>query len=316
MENLAYSLNATAPVFLVIILGYILRQIGVLDDHFTSVCNKFNFKITLPVMLYMQMTENNVKEHFSGGFVLLCAVITTVSIAFCWLFARLTLKDHHMVGAFAQSSFRGSVAVLGMALVTNIYGSASVVPAMMVGSVTLYNVFAVLILTLEGPKDVQENWKASMVKSVKSIVTNPLILAILIGLFVSWFQIQLPVVLERSLGYVSDLGMPQALICIGAGFQGAEAIKKIRPTLASTFIKLVLLPGLALPVCAFLGIRGEYLAAILVMQGSPSTSTGYVMVKSMGGDDVLASGTVVATTALSAFTLTFWVFLARQLGLL
>ena len=316
MENFMYSINATGPVFLVIILGYILRQVGILDDHFTSVCNSFNFKITLPVMLYVQMTENNLRENFSGGFVLLCAAITTVSILGIWIGAKLFLRDKGMVGAFVQGGYRSSVAVLGMALVTNIYGSGTTVPAMMVGSVTLYNVFAVLILTLEGPQSREGSLKSNLIGSAKSIVTNPLLLAILIGMAASWFQVKLPLMLDRGLGYVADMAMPQALICIGASFQGAEAIKKIKPTIAVTIIKLLVLPGLALPLCMALGIRGEYLAAILVMQGAPTTSTGYVMAKSMGGDDVLASSAVVATTALSAFTLTFWVFFARQLGLL
>ena len=151
MESFFYSVNATAPVFLVILLGYILRRIGILDEHFVSVCNRFNFKITLPVMLFVQMTETSLRDNFSGGFVLLCAVITVLSAVGIWIGARIFLKDRHMVGAFVQAGYRSSVAVLGMALVTNIYGSGAVVPMMMVGSVPLFNVFAVLILTLEGP---------------------------------------------------------------------------------------------------------------------------------------------------------------------
>ena len=93
-------------------------------------------------------------------------------------------------------------------------------------------------------------------------------------------------------------------------------MKKIKPTLAVTFIKLMVLPGVFLPICVALGLRGEYLAAVLVMQGSPTTSTGYVMAENMGGDGVLASSAVVSTTVLSAFSLTFWVFLSRYFGLI
>ena len=96
MESFFYSVNATAPVFLGILLGYILRRIGILDEHFVSVCNRFNFKITLPVMLFVQMTETSLRDNFSGGFVLLCAVITVLSAVGIWIGARIFLKDRHM----------------------------------------------------------------------------------------------------------------------------------------------------------------------------------------------------------------------------
>lgn len=316
MESFFYSVNATAPVFLVILLGYILRRIGILDEHFVSVCNRFNFKITLPVMLFVQMTETSLRDNFSGGFVLLCAVITVLSAVGIWIGARIFLKDRHMVGAFVQAGYRSSVAVLGMALVTNIYGSGAVVPMMMVGSVPLFNVFAVLILTLEGPTHEESSLKENLLKAGKDIVTNPILLAILLGMAASWFEIRFPLMLERGMGYVADMAMPQALVCIGASFQGTEALKKIKPTLAVTFIKLMVLPGVFLPICVALGLRGEYLAAVLVMQGSPTTSTAYVMAENMGGDGVLASSAVVSTTVLSAFSLTFWVFLSRSFGLI
>ena len=316
MESFFYSVNATAPVFLVILLGYILRRIGILDEHFVSVCNRFNFKITLPVMLFVQMTETSLRDNFSGGFVLLCAVITVLSAVGIWIGARIFLKDRHMVGAFVQAGYRSSVAVLGMALVTNIYDSGAVVPMMMVGSVPLFNVFAVLILTLEDPTHEESSLKENLLKAGKDIVTNPILLAILLGMAASWFEIRFPLMLERGMGYVADMAMPQALVCIGASFQGTEALKKIKPTLAVTFIKLMVLPGVFLPICVALGLRGEYLAAVLVMQGSPTTSTGYVMAENMGGDGVLASSAVVSTTVLSAFSLTFWVFLSRSFGLI
>ena len=52
MENFIYSINVTMPIFLVMVIGYILKQIGMLNDNFVTVANKFNFKVTLPFMLF------------------------------------------------------------------------------------------------------------------------------------------------------------------------------------------------------------------------------------------------------------------------
>ena len=50
MENLIFSLNATVPVFAMIILGMLFKKIGIIDDVFASKMNKFVFLIPLPVL--------------------------------------------------------------------------------------------------------------------------------------------------------------------------------------------------------------------------------------------------------------------------
>lgn len=61
------------------------------------------------------------------------------------------LKDKDIIGEFVQGSYRGSAAVLGLAFIQNIYGKATIAPLMIIGSVPLYNILAVLILSFTGP---------------------------------------------------------------------------------------------------------------------------------------------------------------------
>ena len=86
--------------------------------------------------------------------------------------------------------------------------------------------------------------------------------------------------------------------------------------MAATFIKLVLLPAVFFPAAVAMGFRNSELVAILVMLGSPTTVTCYIMAKNMGNDEVLSSSIVVTATLLSSITLTFWVFLLRSLSLI
>ena len=64
MSNFIFSLNVTMPIFLVMVVGWFLKQIGMLDDHFVSVANKFNFKVTLPVLLFKDLSQVNIREAF------------------------------------------------------------------------------------------------------------------------------------------------------------------------------------------------------------------------------------------------------------
>ena len=64
-----------------------------------------------------------------------------------------------------------------------------------------------------------------------------------------------------------------------------------------------------------MGFRREELVAILVMLGSATTVTSFVMAKNMGHDGTLSSGVVMLTTLFSAFTLTGWLYILRSFGM-
>ena len=121
MENFIYSINVTMPIFLVMVLGYFLKQIGMLDDNFVTVANRFNFKVTLPFMLFRDISTVDIKAVFDLKYVLFCAIVSTICFWTVWAGAKLFLKDKSMRGAFVQASFRGSAAVMGMAFIENIY---------------------------------------------------------------------------------------------------------------------------------------------------------------------------------------------------
>ena len=135
MDSLIYSLNATVPVFLVMVLGYVLRRAEILNANFVAVSNKFNFKVTLPVLLFTDMAATDIRADFDGALVLFSALVTLVMFSAVWLLARLLLRDRTLIGAFVQASCRSSVAVLGIAFITNIYGDAGVAPMMILGAV-------------------------------------------------------------------------------------------------------------------------------------------------------------------------------------
>ena len=112
MENFIYSINVTMPIFLVMVLGYFLKQIGMLDDNFVTVANRFNFKVTLPFMLFRDISTVDIKAVFDLKYVLFCAIVSTICFWTVWAGAKLFLKDKSMRGAFVQASFRGSAANL------------------------------------------------------------------------------------------------------------------------------------------------------------------------------------------------------------
>ena len=315
LDHFLYSLNATLPVFALMVLGWVLKRARFLNDEFIRVANRLVFNVALPCMLFLDIAGMDPSQLLDGRFVAYGFVVTLLSILGIWALTRLFLKDRTQVGAFVQGAYRSSAAILGAALITNIYGDAGYAPLMILASVPLYNVFAVLILVLEAGGGGKLDG-ARVKRAALNVCKNPIILGILAGMPFALLGIPIPAMASKCASMLGSLATPLALLAIGAGFVWGDALQKAGPTVAASAIKLVVLPALFLPVAVRLGFRNEQLMAILIMLGSPSTPSGYIMAKQMGNDGVLANCIVVLTTLLAAVTITGWIFLLRTLGLL
>ena len=313
MSNLIYSINATLPIFLLIILGKVLKTTKIINDEFTKTADRYVFHIALPALLFSDLTENNVGSAFDGKYVLFCFSVTIFSIAVLWGLTEKFMKNEEQKGAFIQGSYRSSAAILGLAFINNMYDSVGMAPLMIIGCVPLYNIFAVIILTLKGDNGGK---KPNMKETFINVMKNPILISILIALPFALLNLHFPSFVNKAIGSVANTATPLALISIGASFEGKKALKKMKPTLLASFIKLILLAGLFLPLAVFFGYRNQELMALLVMLGSPTTVSSYIMAKNTGNDGILTSSIIVLTTLLSSLTLTLWIFVLKSFGVL
>jgi len=314
LENLIFSLNATVPIFMMMILGMVLKKLKVINDSFASQMNKFVFLVPLPVLLFNDLATVNFQEVWDFRFVLFCVLATVFSILIACFLASF-LKERSLRGEFIQASYRSSAALLGIALIQNIYGTSVMGPLMIIGSVPLYNIMAVTVLSYFQPAGTKSNqgvWK----KTLKGIATNPIILGIVVGTVWSLLQIPLPPILSKTVSHIASMATPMGVIAMGASFDTKKALGRVKPTLVATFMKLIGYCLIFLPIAVMLGFVKEQLVAILIMLGSATTVTCFVMAKNMGHEGVLSSSVVMLTTLLSGFTITFWLFILRSFGLI
>ena len=186
-----------------------------------------------------------------------------------------------------------------------------------------FNVYAVLILQFSPHTDEdgrlippERNGAAAVKHALVNVVKNPIILGILMGVPFSLLRVKLPGILASTLGTIGGTATPVALLAVGASFSGSEAAKCMKPALAATAIKLFILPAIFLPIAALFGFTGSAMIAILILVGSPTTVSCYVMAKNMGHRGVLTGNVVMLATVLSSVSLTLWIFLLRLFGLL
>lgn len=312
-ENLLFSLNASMPIVLLMIFGYICRKVDLLDDHTTSKLNKFTFKAALPALLFKDLSTADFRAVWDGEMVGFCVIVTILSVAIAVVYS-LFHKDKTERGEIIQASYRSSAAVLGIAFVNNIYGESLMAALMIVGTVPIYNIIAVAVLAATSPDKKGDSKKMIFFDTLKGVVTNPIIIGIAVGILWSLIKIPQPAIMSKTVGYMANMATPLSLIALGASFKVEEARSKVGVTVGICFIKLILFCGIFLPIAINMGFRGEKLVAVLVMLGSATTGSCFVMVKNFGHKGTITAFAVMLTTICSAFTLTLWLFLLRSKG--
>ena len=315
MDNLIFSLNATIPVFLVMVLGYFFHKIRLVDDSFVKTLNSFNFKVTLPVLLFQDLSSSDFRSVWDTKYVLFCFFATLISIILIWIITAKLYHKKDYVGEFVQASYRSSAAILGIAIIQNLYGDPGMAPLMIIASVPLYNIMAVTVLSFMKPGSHGMDRKM-ILKTLKGIATNPIILGILVGLAWSVFDLPLPTILSSTVNNLGKTATPLGLMAMGGALHFGKAFSRPKATIACTFMKLAGFCAIFLPIAIRLGFTHDKLVSILIMLGSATTVSCCIMAKNMGHEGSFSSSVIMLTTLLSAFTLTGWLFICKTLGVI
>lgn len=316
MANLIFSLNSTVPVFLMMVLGYLLNRMGRFDRAFADKINPFVFNAALPVLLFKDLSGSDFYSVWDTGFVLFCLFSSLISIL-VMIGISYFLKDKSIQAEFIQGGFRSSPGLLGVAFIQSIYGGSNATAAslLIIGAVPIYNIAAVVVLTLFKPEHGRLD-KKLVQKTLTGVITNPLIIGVLIGLCWSLLKIPQPEIMKKTVSSFSAVATPLGLMALGASFDFKKAFAKLKPSLVCSFFKLFVFVGIFLPIAVWLGYRQDKLVAALIMLGGAATVSGFTMAKSMGHEGVLNASVVMLTTLLSAFTLTASLYILKSLGLI
>lgn len=312
MESLKLSFSAVSPIFLLMLLGYVMKRVKLADKQNFDTMNKLVFKVFLPVLLFYNVYKTESAEVFDLKLVVF-TVISVLCIFTISYFAVLALtKDNRKRGVMLQGFFRSNFAILGIPLITYIYGDKTTGLASLMVAVVIpvFNVLAVI--GLERFRDGQLNFK----KLFRGIITNPLIIGCAIGMVFFAFNIKLPSVLEKTVSDVSKVATPLSIIVLGASFTFSSIKGYVREISIVVSTRLLIVPLISLIIAVILGFRGEALACLLVISGSPVAVSSFAMAQQMGGDETLAGQVVVISSALCLLTLFGWIFTLSFLGLL
>ncbi len=313
MESLKLSFEAVMPIFILMLLGYTLKNLKFAEEKTFSAINKLVFKVFLPVLLFRNIYSADSLKGIDlriAAFVIACVFAV---FALGYAFVIFYTKDNAKRGVMLQGFFRSNYAILGIPLVDFICGDrvtglASVLVALIV---PLFNVLAVISLEI-----FRKNGSGVNVKKLAyGVVTNPLIIGCVFGIVFAFFGIKLPYVIDKAVGDVAKIATPLAIIVLGASFTFSSVKGYLKDIVIVVMTKLVLVPLAVLPFAAFLGFSGEALACLLIAFASPVAVSSFSMAQQMGGDEKLAAQVVVISSAACLVTLFVWIFALNSFGL-
>lgn len=328
-----YIINILAPVFLIIVLGVILQKTGFINPQLARHNNRLVYWIALPCLLFSK-TAN---AEIAGGAAMRVFIVLTIGCLGCIIFAYIisrSLKLSAKVeGAFVQAAFRGNLAYIGLPVVS--YALAQIPSSSAIATLTtaqlqslavlsfaplvpVYNVMAVLVLVM-GDRRSQPNPSSAL---GRSMVTNPLLIACVMGLSWSFAQLPLPLWLNNACQGIGQMALPLALIGIGVSLATSTIAsqsslkkmvraepKQITIPLLAAAIKVIGAPILGVLVIHWMGLSAPESTIALLYLATPTAVVSYIMAEQLGGDEILTSNAIVLSTLLSAGVLAFVLFM-------
>ncbi len=295
-------LNSVLPVFAVIALGSLLKRMGLINDAFMGTSDKLIYYIFFPALLFWKIGKPTAAASVDWHLILavFCAVFTVFVASL--VFVKAAGYSDYEVGSFSQACYRFST-YIGMAvMVAGLKDEGVRQFGVLIGFVIPFiNVLAVSSMTYFSGKGY--SWRDNAVLLVRSVLSNPLIIACVAGIAYSNLNIPVPAFLDNTLGLMSLLALPLALISIGGTLTAAGLSGHVRTSLIAAAFKLVLMPLVGYTSLKILGVSDTAFKVAMIYFVLPTSPANYILSAQLNSDVELATASIVLSTLLSVVPL-------------
>lgn len=311
LSSFLFSMSVTLPTVLMLLLGVVLQRWHMVDDKFTGQATKIIFNITLPILLFLNITSNPVE--FRSQLLPIAASFTGTLLLFivAELVAAKFIVEKQERGTFVQGVYRANNGILGLALCINAYGEAGLAPASIYAAATifLFNVLGVITLSRSFADGRVSFWGI-----VKNVIKNPLIIAIVLGYVVNGLELQFPRTLQTTGNYLASMTLPLALICAGASVKFNGSASGSRTVIWGSIGRVIIAPIFMVCIGKLFGLSGMNMGILFLMAATPMATITYAMVRGMGGNGTSAANIIALTTLGAIITSSVGLLILSQLG--
>ncbi|WP_419905599.1 AEC family transporter [Kiloniella sp.] len=302
------------PIFAIILLGFGLRKSNFVPKEHWRVLEELCFWIFFPCILATTLIKADLSAIELGPYVftLLAMMATMAGITLLqWpLLKRFwgTRRGQFSTVYQATTRWHGFIA---LAIVLKLYGEdgGALIALAMAVMVPILQVTNILILAAFSDHDNQAG--PSLSKVAKTIIVNPLLWGVLIGLILNLLSVE---VWDPALTMADLLGraaLSMSLLALGAGLSLKAALKPSKELLVGLIGKLFITPAVMAGWALWFGVSGMSISVLMVSASVPTAMNGYLLAKKMGGDADLYAATSTVQTVVSFLSIPFILWLAK-----
>lgn len=268
------------PVFLLIFIGQVCRRRAFPGEGFWAPAEKLTYFLLFPALLVITLAE----ADFTHLTVLPAALGTSAAILVMTGLALAIRPWLGIDGPAFTSFYQGVVRLntyVGLSVAFGLWGQAGLAASAVVLGVVvpLVNVTSIFILARFGTAA-----QPTALGILRQVMTNPLILACLVGAVLNLTGVGLPAVIGDMLRILSRAALPLGLLAVGAALDLEAARRGKRVSGLASALKLAGLPALAYGLCLAFGADGIALSVGVLFAAVPTATSAYILARQLGGD--------------------------------
>ena len=293
-----------SPVFILIILGNILRRIKVPDLSFWEVNDKLCYWVLIPALLFHFISQVNLSSEMLYSYSALIFTGFFISFISVIILGKFLGYSPEVWTSILQGSMRQN-AFIALAIAGSFYGNeglkiASLFTFIYVPSI---NIIIISIMVISLKKTDQENSKQGLLNIFIEIFKNPFILAMIAGLLFSFFDLKgVSIIIETS-KLLGSAALPIMLLTIGAKIKVRDLTLQITPIIISNSLKLLIVPAAVYFVAVYLDLSKTEIIVAVIFSAVPTATMSYTFAKQFGADDRLMRGILTTQVVLSFITI-------------
>ena len=301
-------LSALTPIFSIILLGFLISRTPVSSQAVWSELERLTYYVFFPALLVLRLSASNFDWEDIGDISKVIGLALFVITVLILSLRKLVSSDSASLSSVYQGSIRFNT-YIGLACIDVLYDDRGLITAALCLAVYIPLVNVLCVISLSGGG---EGGTKRLSRVINSVVTNPLVLACLAGIAISYASFDIPSLAESVLEILSQPALPIGLLAVGAGISFVALGEQSWQLLVAVINKLAVLPGLVLAACLLFETPNLVAVILLLLTALPAPPSAYILAKQLGGNESLMANIITMQTFAAFFVIPIWIELADR----
>lgn len=296
-------ITALTPIFAVILVGFGLSRLSVSSAAGWAEIERLTYYLFFPSLLVLRLSGSNFDWEevleISKVIGLALLVITVLIVGL----REFIANDLGTMSSIYQGSIRFNT-YIGLATIDMLFGDRGLATAALCLAVyiPLVNILSVVSLSLQG-----ESGAKRVYMMVGSVLSNPLVLACVIGCGISYNNINIPSLAASLLEVLSQPALPLGLLAVGAGIRFISIGEQSWQLIVATTSKLLVFPSLILLSCLLFDLGSHTATVLVLLTALPAPPSAYILARQLGGNESLMANIITCQTLAAFFMIPVWI---------